>query len=104
MNMRSSRSMVMFPNAFTLAGYPGELPAGDYEGLVEEELLQGLRFEAWRRTAAYLRVRGKGSQAGRIESRAISGSDLNEVLSRDAALSRNKNHSDAALFPQEDLK
>lgn len=60
MSMRSSRSTVTFSNPFTLPGYPGDLPAGDYEVLVEEELLQGLSFEAYRRTATYLTVRGRG--------------------------------------------
>ena len=102
MTMRSTRSTVTFSNPFTLSGYPGDLPAGDYEVLVEEELLQGLSFEAYRRTATYLTVRGRGSHAGRSELRAISDSDLKEALGRDAALSQTNNHSEAALSPQED--
>ena len=39
MNMRSTRSTVTFSNPFTLPGYPGDLPAGGCEVLVEEELL-----------------------------------------------------------------
>ena len=102
MNMRSTRSTVTFSNRFTLPGYPGDLPAGDYEVLVEEELLQGLSFEAYRRTATYLTVRGRGGHAGRTELRAISDSDLKEALGRDAATTETNNHSEAALSPQED--
>ena len=102
MNMRSTRSTVTFSNPFTLPGYPGDLPAGDYEVLVEEELLQGLSFEAYRRTATYLTVRGRGGHAGRTELRAISDSDLKEALGRDAATTETNNHSEAALSPQED--
>jgi hypothetical protein len=102
MNMRSTRSTVTFSNPFTLSGYPGDLPAGDYEVLVEEELLQGLSFEAYRRTATYLTVRGRGRHVGRTELRAISDSDLKQALSRDAALSQTNNHGEAALSPQED--
>ncbi|MEQ9037229.1 MAG: hypothetical protein RIE24_02630 [Silicimonas sp.] len=102
--MRSTRSTVTFSNPFTLPGYPGDLPAGDYEVLVEEELLQGLSFEAYRRTATYLTVRGRGSHAGHSELRAISESDLNEALSRDQGATEKNDHSDAALFPQEDRK
>ena len=102
MTMRSTRSTLTFSNPFTLPGYTGDLPAGDYEVLVEEELLQGLSFEAYRRTATYLTVRGRGHHAGRSELRAISDSDLKEALGRDAALSQTNNHSDAALSPQED--
>lgn len=104
MNTRSSRSTVTFSNAFALSGYPGELPAGDYEIVVEEELLEGLSFEAWRQTAAYLTVRGIGVNAGRIEMRAISDNDLKEALVWDAATHRNNNDSEAVLPPQEDLK
>jgi hypothetical protein len=104
MTMRSTRSTVRFSNPFTLPGYAGDLPAGEYEVLVEEELLQGLSFAAYRRTATYLTVRGRGSHAGRSELRTISEKDLKEVLSRDAAITETNNHSDAALSPQEDLK
>lgn len=102
MTMRSTRSTVTFSNPFTLSGYLGELPAGDYDVLVEEELLQGLSFEAYRRTATYLTVRGRGSHAGRSELRAISDRDLQEALGRDAALSQTDNNSEAALSPLED--
>ena len=100
MNMRSTRSTVTFANAFTLSGYSGELPAGDYEVLAEEELLQGLSFEAYRRTATYLMVRGNG----RTEMRLTTDSDLKKALSRDQARTEMSNHSDAAHSPQEGLK
>lgn len=104
MNMRSTRSTVTFSNPFTLPGYPGDLPAGDYEVLVEEELLRGPSFEAYRRTATYLTVRGRGDHAGQTELRAISNSDLEKALSRDLGATEKNNHSEAALSPQEDLK
>ncbi|MCU9838449.1 hypothetical protein OEZ49_11785 [Ruegeria sp. WL0004] len=91
-----------FSNPFTLPGYPGDLPAGDYEILVEEELLQGLSFEAYRRTATYLTERGRGRHAGRTELWATSDGDLEKALSRDAATTKPNKHSDAALSPQED--
>ncbi|MFC3085024.1 hypothetical protein [Tabrizicola soli] len=104
MNMRSTRSTVTFSNPFTLPGYPDNLPAGDYEVLVEEELLQGLSFEAYRRTATYLTVRGRGSLAGHTELLAISDNDLKGALRRDRGATEKNNHGDAALSPQEDLK
>ena len=104
MTMRSTRSTVTFLNPFTLPGYPDDLPAGDYEVLVEEELLHGLSFEAYRRTATYLTVRGRGNHAGRTELRAISENDLKEALSRDQGANKKNDHSDAALSPQEDTK
>lgn len=102
MTTRATRSTVTFSAPFALSGYPDELPAGTYEVVVEEELLQGLSFEGWRRTATYLTVRGRGSHAGRSKLRAISDRDLKEALGRDAALSQTNNHSEAALSLQED--
>ena len=104
MNNRSINSTVRFWNPFTLPGYPDEMPAGEYEVIVEEELLQGLSFAAYRRTATYLTVRGKGRHAGRTELRAVFGDDLNEALTRDQAIINTDNQSDAALSPQEDFK
>ena len=104
MNMRSTRSTVTFSNPFNLPGYPGELPARDYEVLVEEELLQGLSFEAYRRTATYLTVHGRSGHAGRTELHAISDSDLKEALTRDRGATEKYKNSDVALSPQEDLK
>ena len=104
MNMRSSRSTVTFFNPFALPGYSDKLPAGEYEVVVEEELLQGLSFEAYRRTATYLTVCGKGDRAGRTEMRPITARDLEMALSRDRAFTENTNDSEAALSPLEDLK
>lgn len=102
MTIRSTRSIVTFSHPFSLSGYPDDLPAGDYEILVEEELLQGLSFEAFRRTATYLTVRGKGAHAGRTELRATTESALKQALGRDAALSQTSNQGAAAPSPQED--
>ncbi|SMH46817.1 hypothetical protein [Maritimibacter sp. HL-12] len=104
MNMRSSTKTVKFSNPFTLSGYPGELPAGDYEIVVEEEILQGLSFEAWRRTATYLTVHVRGGQTGRTERWELTESDLNGALSRDTVMIQNNNSSEAALSPPEDMK
>lgn len=83
MNTRSTRSMVTFLHPFTLHGQPEALPAGEYEVLVEEEPLQGLSFLAYRKTATYLIVVGRGRNAGRTEMREISGTDLETLLGRD---------------------
>ena len=104
MNMRSTRSTVTFSNPFTLSGYPDKLPAGDYEVVIEEELLHGLSFEAYRRTGAYLVVRGSGNRAGRSEMRLLSESDLRMALSQIPAPAQNNTDSEAALSPQEDMK
>ena len=104
MNMRSSRSTVSFSAPFTLSVNQGELPAGDYEVLVEEEILEGLSFEVYRQTATYLLVQGKGGHAGRTELRPTTQNVLQEALNRDRAAAGKCNLGEAALAPQEDLK
>ncbi|SIS91436.1 hypothetical protein [Paracoccus saliphilus] len=104
MIMRSTTSMVTFSHPFTLSGYPDELPAGEYEVIVEEELLQGLSFEAYRRTATHLMVHGRKGKAGITEMRQISKTDLETALNRDGALAGNNDNRDAARIQQENLK
>ncbi len=102
MSTRSSSSLVTFSNPFSLSGYPDELPAGEYEVVVVEELLQGLSFEAYRRTGTYLTVQGKGSKPGRTEMRPIDPKDFELALKHDQTLATSNNDSDAALSPQEE--
>ena len=104
MNTQSSRSVVTFSNAFVLSGYPDALPAGEYELLIEEERLEGLSFQAFRRTATFLMVRPNGRRSGQTQMRPVSESDLEMALKRDRALTKSINNSDAALSPREDLK
>lgn len=99
---RSTRSMVTFSNGFTIGDSQRELPAGTYEIVVEEELIQGLSFEAYRRTATYLIVRGRGSNAGQTTMQVTTREDLEHAIACDRALSESNNDSEAALSPQED--
>ncbi len=85
MNARTTRSTVTFDHPFRISGYEDELPSGSYEVVVDEELLEGLSFEAYRRTASFLLISGHGGQAGESEMRQIDPRDLDAALSRDRA-------------------
>jgi hypothetical protein len=98
---RSTRSMVTFSNDFIIGDNRRELPPGTYEILVEEELMQSLSFEAYRRTATYLMVRGRGSNAGQTTMQVITQEDLEHAIACDRALSETTKNSDAALSPLE---
>lgn len=87
MNTRSSRSVTTFINPFILSGDSDELPAGEYEVLIEEELIEGLSFPAYRRTATYLMVHGKGLRVGTTSMRQTTKKDLEAAHCRDRALS-----------------
>ncbi len=104
MNMRSSSVRVTFQHPFNLCGCPGELPAGNYEVLIYEDLLRGHGFEAYQRAATYMTVPGSGGRVGWMELRVVNESDLNEALNRDQSATENSIYSEAALPPQEDLK
>lgn len=82
MNTRSSRLTVTFSHPFVLAGYADELPAGAYEVIVEEKLIQGHSFVASRTAATYLLVHGRGGRAGRTELRLTTQNDLEIAQSR----------------------
>lgn len=84
MESRSTRSKIIFRHPFVLPGAVASLPAGEYDILVEEELLQGLTFEAYRRTATFL-VAG-ASPSGRTEMYPVSERDLQAMMTRDQAL------------------
>lgn len=86
MNTRSSTSTVEFAHPFVLPGSRDEFPPGRYEVQVEEELIEGLSFPAFRETAAYLVIYGKRPGSGPKEMRSVSSAALKEALKRDADL------------------
>ncbi|RVT82583.1 hypothetical protein DXV76_15175 [Rhodobacteraceae bacterium CCMM004] len=99
---RSTRSMVTFANVFTIGDSQQEHPAGTYEVVVEEELLQGLSFEAYRRIATHLMVRGRGGAGGQMALHTTTKEDLEYAVACDRALFECIQNSEAALSPLED--
>lgn len=87
MDLRTTRSTVTFIHPFLLPGHDDDLPAGDYDLVVEEELLQGLSFDAYRRTASYLLIRAPSGHGGTTEMRPVDPGDLEAALRRDRSRS-----------------
>jgi len=83
MDPRTTTSTVTFSRPFLLSGHVDLLPAGDYELVVEEELVHGLSFEAYRRTASYLLVRGRAGMGGVTEMRSVDPGELAAALAHD---------------------
>jgi hypothetical protein len=81
MDTRSTNSQITFRRPFRLSGVDGLQPAGSYTLTVEEERLDTLTFDAWRRTSTTLYV----PQGGAIDHAAISMEDLQAALARDAS-------------------
>ncbi len=67
--MRTTRTAVIFDTPFSLRGVEGEQPAGTYAVEVDEELIEGLSFLAYRRVATtiYLPLRSGSVQAIRVD-------------------------------------
>ena len=99
---RSTRSTLTFASAFAIGDCLRDFPPGTYEILVEEELLQGLSFEACRRTATYLMVQGRGSNVGQTTLHMTTKEELEHAIACDRALYETTHSSDAALSPLED--
>lgn len=85
MDLRSTTTTVMFRRDFSLPGHDAPFPAGTYEVLCEDERIDGLTFEAFRRVATFLRSTGVGMLADTAELKWIAPEDLAAALRADQA-------------------
>jgi hypothetical protein len=86
MTMRTSRKTVTFRHPFLLSGMDAAQPAGSYTVETNEELLEGLSFPAWRRTATVILLRPQAGAAGPREDLDIDPSELEAAQEGDAAI------------------
>jgi hypothetical protein len=80
---RTHRETVTFHGAFSLAGIGRRLPAGGYEVVTDEELIEGLSFPAYRRVATTMLVPAQSHQ-GSVEMLTVDPIDLAAAKDRDA--------------------
>jgi len=81
--MRTNRKTVTFKMPFSLEGIGRSLPAGPYEVITDEELIEGLSFPVYRRIATMMLVPG---QLGRsVEMVTIDPLELAAALDREAS-------------------
>lgn len=71
---RTRRTQLTFDRSFTLAGVDFTLPAGVYEILTDEEMIEGLSFPVFRRTATFIMARA--SPVGPTEMVAVDPAQL----------------------------
>jgi hypothetical protein len=103
MENRMTRDKVIFSKAFALRGSVDLLPAGEYDLIIEEERLQGLTFDAWRRVAAFLEVRPNPRAPGRTELRPVTDTELQQARTHDPARDTGTRlHSDADKLPRKE--
>lgn len=84
MATRLVKSTITFKQPFVLAGLQDEQPAGDYLVETEEERLEGLSFEAYRRVKVLVHLRRCVGRPNTTESVWIEPSDLDAAQDRDS--------------------
>ncbi|HZP75148.1 MAG TPA: hypothetical protein VFB45_03295 [Pseudolabrys sp.] len=83
--MRTTRKIVTFGNPFSIKGLERVLPAGDYEVITDEELIEGLSFPVYRHVATLMLAPGASSPASTTEMLTVDPHELAAALQRDAA-------------------
>jgi hypothetical protein len=82
MNQRTLRKTVTFARPFSLGPIVRTFPAGSYEVMTDEELIEGLSFPVYRRVATMMLVPAEFSR-GSVEMLTIDPLDLAAAIERD---------------------
>jgi hypothetical protein len=83
--MRSRRETVHFKHPFRIKGIDRLLPAGAYEVITDEEMIEGLLFPCFRRVATMIMVPSESSHTSSMEMISISSVDLSDAQRNDAS-------------------
>jgi len=84
MTSRTVDSVVTFAHPFTIGGQGPALPAGAYRLTVEEELIEGLSFAAFRQTSTVLEVPAIGVASAMRQYLNVTRDDLDAALHQDS--------------------
>ena len=77
-----------FKHPFQIKGIDRRLPAGAYEVVTDEELIEGLSFPCFRRVATMIMIPGAPPHRSSIEMISISSVDLADAQQADAVASQ----------------
>jgi len=88
MTTRSRRETVHFRHSFRIRGIDRQLPAGAYEVITDEEMIEGLSFPSFRRVATMIMVPGAPPRQSSTEMISISSVDLSDAQIVDASAPR----------------
>jgi hypothetical protein len=84
---RSRREIVVFKHPFRIASVGRMLPAGSYEVVTDEEMIEGLSFASFRRVATMMMVPAAPPHSSSVEMISISPIELFDARHDDAAMS-----------------
>jgi len=80
---RTTRKTVTFHSPFSLAGVGRRLPAGSYEVVTDQELIEGLSFPVYRRVATTMLAPAQSFQ-GSVEMLTVDPLELAAAIECDA--------------------
>ena len=86
MTTRSRRETLTFKHPFRIKGIDRLLPAGAYEVVTDEEMIEGLSFASFRRVATMIMVPGAAPRSSSMEMISISAVDLSDAQRIDASV------------------
>jgi hypothetical protein len=86
MTTRSRRETITFKHPFRIKGIDRLLPAGGYEVITDEEMIEGLSFAVFRRVATMIMVPAPRGSA--MEMLSIDSIDLSDAQRIDASAPR----------------
>jgi hypothetical protein len=84
MTIRSRRETITFKHPFHIRGLERQLPAGAYEVVTDEEMIEGLSFASYRRVATMITVPAERVR-GAVEMLSIGSVDLADAQRIDAS-------------------
>ena len=85
MTVRSRREVVTFKHPFRIRGVDRLLPAGPYEVIADEEMIEGLSFASFRRIATMILVPA-AARGSTTEMISIGSVDLADAQRIDASM------------------
>jgi hypothetical protein len=85
MTIRSRRETVTFKHPFQIRGVDRLLPAGAYQVITDEEMIEGLSFPSFRRVATMIMVPAAQSRGSIMEMVSIGSVDLSDAQRIDAS-------------------
>jgi hypothetical protein len=85
MTMRSRKETVTFQHPFRIEGIDRLLPAGGYEVITDEEMIEGLSFASFRRVATMIMVPAAAPRSSAMEMISISSIALSDAQRIDAS-------------------
>ena len=88
MTTRSRRETITFRHPFRIKGIDRLLPAGGYEVITDEEMIEGLSFAAFRRVATMIMIPAEAPRSSMMEMISISSIYLSDAQRIDASAPR----------------